>query len=56
MMVAPGLRCLPVGFIERDRDVVGRRRSWVLNNGNMEPPGFLPTLTSPCLRNSSLAA
>jgi hypothetical protein len=44
----PGMWCLPMGLkgvvVLSGKD--SRLRSWVPNNGNMERPGFLPTLTS----------
>ena len=44
----PGMWCLPVGLkgIVTFSGGDSRLRSWVLHNGNMEPPGFLPTLSS----------
>ena len=53
--MAPGNEVLGMGGIERYRSVVGRRLAIAIlvpNNGNMEPPGFLPTLTPPCPRNT----
>jgi hypothetical protein len=58
MMTAPGMGCLSMGLkgIVASSGGDSQLRSWVPNNGNMEPPGFLPTLTHVALSSQYLLA
>ena len=57
-MTAPGMGCLSMGLkgIVASSGGDSQLRSWVPNNGNMEPPGFLPTLTHVALSSQYLLA